>query len=212
LHAYVGDRTDRRAIHSHYQKFTTRRQASGFPLILDKHCDPSDVGNKWSVRMVPGEDDVRYLLCRVGSRIAALDVRDVWETMRPLPIEPLAGAPAFVLGLAIVRGFPIPVVDADRLLGSSGSSSTPLISPSPARFISLKLGVRSAVLSVDAVLEIRALPTGMLANIQPLLGEAGADLVSVIGTLDAKLLLVLEAARLVPDSVWDAINFSKGSA
>jgi purine-binding chemotaxis protein CheW len=132
--------------------------------------------------------------------------------MRPLPIEPLAGAPAFVLGLAIVRGFPIPVVDADRLLGSSGSSSTPLISPSPARFISLKLGVRSAVLSVDAVLEIRSLPAGMLANIQPLLGEAGADLVSVIGALDAKLLLVLEAARLVPDSVWNAINLSKGSA
>jgi purine-binding chemotaxis protein CheW len=162
--------------------------------------------------MVRGEDTDRFLLCRVGSRIAALDVRDVWETMRPLPIEPLTGAPAFILGLAIVRGFPIPVVDADRLLGSSASSSTSSISPSPARFVSLKLGVRGAALAVDAVLEIRALPAGMLANIPPLLGEAGADLVSVIGALDATLLLVLEAARLVPDSVWNAIEFSKGSA
>jgi len=162
--------------------------------------------------MVRGEDDDRYLLCRVGARIAALDVRDVWETMRPLPIEPLTGAPPFILGLAIVRGFPIPVVDADRLLSSSVSPSTPLISPSPARFVSLKLGVRSAALAVDAVLEIRALPAGMLANIPPLLGEAGADLVSVIGALDAKLLLVLEAARLVPDSVWNALKFSNGSA
>jgi hypothetical protein len=31
--------------------------------------------------MIRGEDNDRFLLCRVGSRIAALDVRDVWETM-----------------------------------------------------------------------------------------------------------------------------------
>ena len=161
--------------------------------------------------MVRGADDDRLLLCRVGSRIVALGVRDVWETMRPLPIEPLSGAPSFVLGLAIVRGFAIPVVDADRLLGSSVSFSTTMISPSPARFVSLKLGVRSAVLAVDAVLEIRALPAAVLASIPPLLREAGADLVSVVGALDARLLLVLEAARLVPDSVWSAIDFSKGS-
>jgi purine-binding chemotaxis protein CheW len=162
--------------------------------------------------MVRGEDGDRFLLCRAGSRIAALDVRDVRETLRPLPIEPLTGAPTFVLGLAIVRGFPIPVVDADRLLGSSVSSSATLISPPSARFVSLKLGVRSAALAVDAVLDIRTLPAEMLADIPPLLGETGADLVSVIGALDAKLLLVLEAARLVPDSVWNAIKASKGSA
>ena len=162
--------------------------------------------------MIRGEDSNRFLLCRVGSRIAALDIRDVWETMRPLPVEPLTGAPPFVLGLAIVRGLPIPVVDADRLLGSTVSSSKPFISASPARFVSLKLGVRSAALAVDAVLEIRALPAGMLANIPPLLQEAGAGLVSGIGALDANLLVTLEAAPLVPDSVWNAIEFSKESA
>jgi purine-binding chemotaxis protein CheW len=161
--------------------------------------------------MVRGGEDDRFLLCRVGSRIAALEIRDVLETMRPLPIEPLTGAPTFVLGLAIVRGFPIPVVDADRLLGSSGSSSIPPILPSPARFVALKLGARSAALAVDAVLEIRTLPAGTLAGIPPLLGEA-TGVVSAIGALDATLLLVLEAARLVPDSVWNAINLSKGSA
>jgi|SRR5882757_6198418 len=162
--------------------------------------------------MVRGEDNDRFLLCRVGSRIAALDIRDVRETMRPLPIEPLTGAPPFVLGLAIVRGLPIPVIDADRLLGSSVSLSTAWISGSQARFVSLDLGVRTAALAVDAVLEIRALPIGMRANIDPLLAEAGAGLVSLIGTLDAQLLLVLEAACLVPDSVWNAPEFSKASA
>jgi hypothetical protein len=43
--------------------------------------------------MIRGEDNDRFLLCRVGQRIAALDIRDVWETMRPLPPE--ASPPLF---------------------------------------------------------------------------------------------------------------------
>jgi purine-binding chemotaxis protein CheW len=109
-----------------------------------------------------------------------------------------------VLGLAIVRGSPTPVIDAGRLLGSSSSS--------PARFISLKLDERAAVLAVDEVLDIRVLPKGVLVDTPKLLREAGQHLVSVIGALDAKLLVVLEAARLVPDSVWSSIGLEKASA
>jgi purine-binding chemotaxis protein CheW len=159
--------------------------------------------------MTRAEEDDRFLLCRIGSRIGALTLKDVRETMRPLPIEPLAGTPPFVLGLAIVRGFPAPVIDAGRLLGPSASPSTPI---SSARFISLKLGERTAALAVDAVLDVRSLAAGILADIPPLLGEAGADLVSALGTLDTELLLVLEAARLVPDSVWSVMKAPRASA
>jgi purine-binding chemotaxis protein CheW len=150
-----------------------------------------------------GRQNDCFLLCRIGSRIGALAIEDVRETMRPLPIEPMTGMPPFVLGLAIIRGFPTPVVDACRLVGSSASSST--VSPSPARFVSLRLGERTAALSVDAVLDVRSLPAETLSTIPPLLCGGNAELVSIIGALDAKLLLVLEAARLLPDSVWSAI-------
>lgn len=162
--------------------------------------------------MTAEEDSDRFLLCRIGLSIGALALRNVRETMRPLPVEPLKGAPPFVLGLAIIRGFPTPVVDANRLLGPSASWSTPVLSPSPARFVSLKLGERTAALAVDAVLGIHPLPAEMPANIPPLLRDAGADLVSVIGALDSKLLLVLEVARVVPDSVWRAIKTPRASA
>ncbi|MGA2344181.1 MAG: chemotaxis protein CheW [Steroidobacteraceae bacterium] len=154
--------------------------------------------------MTETEKDDRFLLCRIGSRIGALTLKDVREVMRPLPIEPLAGTPPFVLGLAIVRGFPTPVIDAGRLLG-------PIDLPSPARFVSLRLGERSAALAVDAVLDVRSLAAGDLKEIPPLLREAGADLVSAIGALDTELLLVLEAARLVPESIWSAIEASGAS-
>lgn len=157
------------------------------------------------------EEKNRFLLCRIGSRIAALALNDVRETMRPLPIEPLIGTPPFVLGLAIIRGFPTPVVDAGSLIGPSTSLS-PILSPSPARFVSLKLDERTAALAVDAVLDICSLPSETLSNIPPLLLGGDAQLVSVIGALDSRLLLVLETAHLVPDSVWIAIKTQGTSA
>jgi purine-binding chemotaxis protein CheW len=143
--------------------------------------------------MTQANEGEHFLLCSIGTRIGALALRDVRETMRPLPVEPLRGAPAFVLGLAIVRGSPTPVIDANQLLSPSETSP----SRAPARFVSLNLGERSAALAVDAVLDVRSLPRGMLATTPPLLREASSDLVSAIGTLDRKLFFVLETARLV---------------
>ena len=161
--------------------------------------------------MSQGKDNNRFLLCRIGSRIGALALKDVRETMRPLPIEPLMGTPPFVLGLAIIRGFPTPVVDAGSLVGPS-TSPFPILSPSPARFVSLKLDERTAALAVDAVLDVCSLASETLSNIPPLLLGGDARLVSVMGALDSQLLLVLEAARLVPDSVWIAIKTQGASA
>jgi purine-binding chemotaxis protein CheW len=162
--------------------------------------------------MSGAEESDRFLLCRIGSRIGALALKDVRETMRPLPIEPLPGMPPFVLGVAIVRGFPAPIVDAARLLKPLESPAPPRISPPTARFVSLKLAGRTAALAVDAVLDIRGLGTGILADIPPLLRETGAEQMAAIGALDAQLLFVLEAARLVPEPVWSAIKASEAPA
>ncbi|HEY4971358.1 MAG TPA: chemotaxis protein CheW [Steroidobacteraceae bacterium] len=162
--------------------------------------------------MIRARENDLFLLCRIGSRIGALAVKDVRETMRPLPIEPLTGTPPFVLGVAIVRGSAVPVIDAGRLLDPSALRSAAITSPPAARFVSLELGDRTAVLAVDAVLDVRPLAAGILAQIPPLLRGAGKELVSIIGALDSHLLLVLEAARLVPDSVWSEIKAAGASA
>jgi purine-binding chemotaxis protein CheW len=161
--------------------------------------------------MIKAKENDLFLLCRIGSRIGALAIKDVRETMRPLPIEPLAGTPPFVLGVAIVRGSAAPAIDAGRLLDPSALPYAAMTSPSAARFVSLKLGDRTAVLAVDAVLDVRSLEAGILAEIPPLL-QRGGELVSVIGALDTNLLVVLEAAHLVPESVWSEIKAAGASA
>jgi hypothetical protein len=55
-------------------------------------------------------NDGLWLISRVQSRLCALALESVLETMRPLPIEPLAGVPEFVRGLPVIRGTPLPVI------------------------------------------------------------------------------------------------------
>ncbi len=59
------------------------------------------------------------LLCRIAGRLCAVPLESVLETMRPGATEPLAEAPRFVLGLAIIRGEPMPVVDMGRLISEA---------------------------------------------------------------------------------------------
>lgn len=139
------------------------------------------------------------VLCRVGSRVCALPAEHVSETMRPLPIEPLAGAPPFVLGVSVVRGSAVPVVDAERLLGGAHSTW-------PTRFVAIRAGDRSAALAVDAVLGTASIERGSWSELSPLLRDASTQVVDFIGTHDAALLLVLNSARIVPPSVWATLD------
>ncbi len=137
------------------------------------------------------------LLCRVDTRLCALPLESSVEATRALPIEPVPGAPPFVLGLCIVRGAAIPIVDAALLLGSPRSSA--------ARFVILRVGDRRVGLAVDAVLGVRQI-AGSFEELPPLLRGTDSSIVSAIGTLDAELLMVLRAVRMVPDEVYASVE------
>lgn len=144
------------------------------------------------------------LLARVGSRLYALPLAGVIECFRPLPVEAVAGGPPFLLGLSIVRGEPVPVVDLGALLGDG---SIP-----PGRYVLLRLGERRVALSVEGVVGVRELGADVLRDLPPLLQGAGAEAVAAVGVRDDKLLLLLQPARVVPDEVWRALAPSGGGA
>jgi purine-binding chemotaxis protein CheW len=129
------------------------------------------------------------LVLTVGSRACAIPLTHVIETMRPLPIESVADMPPFVLGVSIVRGAPIPVVSVSALVGAPAGRP-------PTRFVTLLVDTR--VLAVDAVEGIVTLDAATLEAMPPLLAHAGAGVVAAIAPLDDRLLLVLQAARIVP--------------
>lgn len=145
------------------------------------------------------------LLIRAGNWLCALPLGCVVETMRPLAIEPLASAPAFVRGLARVRGTPIPVVDLGTVVGTHGDGAV-------RRFVTVAVGERQAALAVDAVLGVRDLAALRPAELPPLLARTAHETIQALGSLDAELLLVLRAGRVVPPEAWDAYARGTGAS
>src|SRR6185295_1225682 len=84
------------------------------------------------------------LLIQARTRICALPLDHVTETLRPLPIQPVPVAPPFILGLSVIRGEPVPVVDLGRLMGFPEE-------PRIRRLVSVRVGSRRAALAVEAV-------------------------------------------------------------
>lgn len=147
-----------------------------------------------------GESTLRVLLCRLPACVIALPLEHVIETMRPLAIEPLsATAPAFVKGVSVIRGLPVPVVDTARLLGAAAATG-----PTPSmgrRFVTVRSGGRTVALAFDEVIGIRTLPSDTVRELPPLLQRAESDAVTAIGALDDQLLIVLRTASIVPEDL-----------
>lgn len=144
-----------------------------------------------------------YLLCGVGAKRCGIPLGCVVETMRPLPVESLPEAPGFLLGLAIIRGSPTPVVDAGALLGRAGSAVH--------RFVTLKAGDRRVALAVERVWGVESIARASRQALPPLFGKSSRTALSEIGTLDLELLFILESVRLVPEAWWNRLTSAEAS-
>lgn len=139
-----------------------------------------------------------FLLFWVRQHLCAVPLTYVVETMRPLPVETIASAPAVVKGLAIIRGMSVPVVDLGYLLDEKGEEAT--------RFVTVRTGENQVALAVKSVMGLRHLSAAALSEIPPLLSEAGEGVVASVAALDADLLMVLDTAQLIPASLWETIK------
>jgi purine-binding chemotaxis protein CheW len=134
------------------------------------------------------------LVVGVSRGLCAVPLMHVIETMRPLPLETIAGVPPYVCGVSIVRGIPTPVVDLGMVLGKAGGEN--------ARFVALRLGDNQVVFSVRTVLGVQRLDESQIEVLPPLLGEATKETIESISTLDRQMLFALRASWMLPDTVW----------
>jgi purine-binding chemotaxis protein CheW len=144
------------------------------------------------------EEPEGRLVFRAGSLLCALRLDDVIETMRPLATRPLAGAPAFVRGICIMRGLPTPVVDVALLLGGEQAEIK--------RFLAVRTERGPVAFATGEVAGIRVTAAeGTAAEGHAgLLTGASRRLVAGVATIDAEPLLLLQSMRVVPEHVWAA--------
>ena len=143
---------------------------------------------------VPAGDS--SLVFRAGPLLCALRLDEVIETMRPLVTHPLAGTPAFVRGICIMRGIPTLVVDVARLLGGAEAEVS--------RFVAVRTERGPVAFAIGDIHGVRPVSTTTAGRHETLLGDAPARLIAGVGTIDAAPVLLLQSMRLVPDEVWAA--------
>jgi purine-binding chemotaxis protein CheW len=161
------------------------------------------------------------LVFRSAGHVCAVGLSDVAEVMRPLPVTALAGAPPFVAGVSIIREKPTPVVSLAALLddadgadgadGAGGAGGAGGVADADngggsGRFVTAWEGGRQVAFAVDEVLGVRRLPPAAQERTSPLLGALSRDVIPVMAALDTRPLCLLGHVRLVPDSVWAAVD------
>ena len=138
-----------------------------------------------------------YLLVRCRAWLCALPLTEVVETLRTLPLQPVAGAPPFVRGLSLVRGELVPVVDLALLLGGEGGAAA-------GRLILVRAAERRLALAVDEVLRVTPLPHS--AKVAPLISQALPEQVAALAVLDGAALAVLQSTHLISQEEWASLT------
>jgi purine-binding chemotaxis protein CheW len=136
------------------------------------------------------------LMFRADPHLCALGVEHVSEVMRPLPVRRLAGTQAFVCGVSVIRGVPVPVISIALLLGGNDDGVS--------RFVTVKGARGPAALAVGAVLGVREIPAAVEQDLSSLFAMAGP--VSGMACVGTDVVLFLHHARVVPDQVWAELD------
>jgi purine-binding chemotaxis protein CheW len=135
-------------------------------------------------------DTSACLLVEAGAHLSAIPLADVVETLRPLPVERQPGMPEGVLGLAMVRGATVPVVDLAALFHDP---------PAPvSRWVLVQAGARAVALAVTSVLGVRALGEGAVAAGATTAAGLVAPAVAAIVEEGTRAVRVLDVAYLLP--------------
>jgi len=139
------------------------------------------------------------LLVRAQDVLLAIPIEHVVETMRPLDLKTINRPPQFVLGVSIIRGVPVPVVSAARLMGQEASQCA-------ARFVTLRIRDRVVALAVTEVKGLVRLDDFKFQELPPLLQGANQEAVAGLCALDSSLLLVLQASRILSETVLQELS------
>lgn len=140
-----------------------------------------------------------YLTFSVGDDDYACDILSVQEIRAMSRITPIPNAPECVLGVMNLRGIVVPIVSLRSVLGLSGAETGKFCV-----IVLVTVGSKVIGLLVDAVSDVVSIELSQV----PLPAELGdridASIVSGLGTLDDKFVVVLDVSNVARRAGLDA--------
>jgi purine-binding chemotaxis protein CheW len=144
----------------------------------------------------PALDDAapahEYLTFTLGDEEYAIDIHKVQEIRGYDTVTAIANAPRFIKGVVNLRGTIVPIVDLRIKFGVGRVEYTQFTV-----VIILNVGGRVVGIVVDSVSDVTALGAEALRPAPGFSSQVGADFILGLGTLDERMLIVVDIERLM---------------
>jgi purine-binding chemotaxis protein CheW len=145
----------------------------------------------------PGEQqlsgEIAHLVCfRLGEEEYGVDISQVQEINRMMPITRVPRAPEFMKGVINLRGQLIPIVDLRRRFGM------PPVEPTKStRIVVVEIGHSRVGLVVDGVSEVLKLPVEHIDAAPEMMADTDAGYVRGVGKSGERLIVLLDLGPII---------------
>ncbi len=133
----------------------------------------------------------------------AINILNVQEIIRMLPITRVPNAPKFVEGVINLRGKVIPVVDMRKRFKLASAAVT-----EDTRIIVVNLLAQTVGFVLDAVSEVLRLPLSVIDDPPAVVAGIGSEYMNGVGKLQDRLIILLDLERLLDSQEELAIEKS----
>lgn len=142
-----------------------------------------------------GRDEVLQLVTfRLGNEEFGVNIHELQEIIRMMPITRVPKAPPFVEGVVNLRGQVIPIIELRRRIGMEHTDHG-----KATRIIVVQLGKKTVGFIVDQVGEVKRIPSRVVEPPPPIVAGIESEYISGVGKLEDQLLILLDLNRLLSD-------------
>lgn len=139
------------------------------------------------------EQERHIVVFRLNGTLFALDIQSVQEIIKQSDIVSVPGAPPFILGIVNLRGRTMAVVDTKQLLGIGETPTDKVL------VMVAQIGEHLVGFTVDEVEQVTRITTDMIEPVSDLVPLEEARRLEGVLKLNDKLVLLLDAKRLLDE-------------
>jgi purine-binding chemotaxis protein CheW len=140
-------------------------------------------------------DEVLQLVTfRLGPEEFGVDIHELQEIIRMMPVTRVPKAPQFVEGVVNLRGQVIPIIELRKRLGMD-----PQPHDKATRIIVVQLAKKTVGFIVDQVGEVKRIPSRVVEAAPPMVAGIESEYISGVGKLEDQLLILLDLNKLLSE-------------
>ncbi len=146
-------------------------------------------------------DEVLQLVTfRLGNEEFGVNIHELQEIIRMMPITRVPKAPPFVEGVVNLRGQVIPIIELRKRIGMTSTAHD-----KGTRIIVVQIDRKTVGFIVDQVGEVKRIPSRVVEPPPPIVAGIESEYISGVGKLEEHLLILLDLNRLLSEEERKAL-------